>query len=418
MTHWLRLQNLRNITFFLLLLYSLAQCISIAAANYTLGVCVFFSFLYGSANKEEVKKNFATYKTFFFVAGVLFGSLLISALFAGTLPESLKVWFFRYAYRFAPFVIVTLLFPKPKYVLPVILLTISSCIVTSVGGIILADGSQGWRVKGFFGHPMTLAGFLCCVLPIVFAWLLLSIKEKKLSWFCLGSFLFLCTTLLLNETRGAWIACIASFLFITVWFAIQNKKVAIVSLLLVVFLGIAISASDRFSQRALSITSTTLVSNTERLLMWKSASQMFLDHPLTGVGLGNYKSQYQGKYISPEAKEKKQEHAHSNIFQMLGENGLVGLLGYLAFFLFILVKSLIGAFKGREFYSAIIFSITLAVFLQGLTEFNFGNSAVIRCYWVLLATFLVLENSQKEYFFDSFKFGELKKLFCMRFVSP
>ena len=184
-----------------------------------------------------------------------------------------------------------------------------------------------------------------------------------------------------------------------------------------VFLGIAISASDRFSQRALSITSTTLVSNTERLLMWKSASQMFLDHPLTGVGLGNYKSQYQGKYISPEAKEKKQEHAHSNIFQMLGENGLVGLLGYLTFFLFILVKSLIGAFKGGAFYSAIVFSITLAVFLQGLTEFNFGNSAVIRCYWVLLATFLVLENSQKEYFLHPFIFGELKKLFCMRLIN-
>ena len=128
---------------------------------------------------------------------------------------------------------------------------------------------------------MTLAGFLCCVLPLVFAGLLLSIKEKKISWFCLGSFVFLSATLLLNETRGAWIACIASFLFITAWFSVQNRKVAVVSLLLVILLGVTISASDRFSKRALSISSTTLVSNTERLLMWKSATQMFLDHPLT-----------------------------------------------------------------------------------------------------------------------------------------
>ncbi len=275
----------------------------------------------------------------------------------------------------------------------------------------MADESQGWRVKGFFGPPMTLAGFLCCVLPLVFAGLLLSIKEKKISWFCLGSFVFLSATLLLNETRGAWIACIASFLFITAWFSVQNRKVAVVSLLLVILLGVTISASDRFSKRALSISSTTLVSNTERLLMWKSATQMFLDHPLTGVGLGNYKTQYQEKYISPEAKEKKQEHAHSNFFQMIGENGLVGLLGYLTFFLFILFRSFFEAFKRRDFYSAIIFSITLAIFLQGLTEFNFGNSAVIRCYWVLLAVLLVLGRTQKEYFFDTLKLNELKKLF-------
>lgn len=138
---------------------------------------------------------------------------------------------------------------------------------------------------------------------------------------------------------------------------------------------------------------------------------MFLDHPLTGVGLGNYKTQYQEKYISPEAQEIKQEHAHSNFFQMLGENGLVGLVGYLTFFLFILFKSLFEAWRGREFYSAIIFSITLAIFLQGLTEFNFGNSAVIRCYWVLLAILLVLKKAQKEYFFDSFHLKEVKKLF-------
>ncbi len=411
MTHWLRSQNLRNITFFFLLLYCFSQCISIAVANCCLGVCVFFSLLYGFSNREEIKENFARYKIYFYVAGVLFGCLLISALFSGGLPENLKVWFFRYAYRFSPFIIVTLLFPKPKYVLPLILLTVLSCIVTSVGGIVLADESQGWRVKGFFGHPMTLAGFLCCILPLVFSWLLLSIKEKKLSWFCLGSFLFLCTTLLLNETRGAWIACIASFLFITAWFAVQNRRVAVVSFLLVILLGVTISTSERFSKRALSVTSTTLVSNTERLLMWKSASQMFLDHPLTGVGLGNYKTQYQEKYISPEAQEKKQEHAHSNFFQMLGENGLVGLAGYLTFFLFILLKSLFEAWKGREFYSAIIFSITLAIFLQGLTEFNFGNSAVIRCYWGLLAILLVLKKAQKEYFFDSFHLKEVKKLF-------
>ena len=62
--------------------------------------------------------------------------------------------------------------------------------------------------------------------------------------------------------------------------------------------------------------------------MWESAYEMFKDHPVFGVGIGQYASKYLNEYKSPEAKEK-QNHCHNNFLQMLAENGVAGF--YLVF---------------------------------------------------------------------------------------
>lgn len=375
--------------FISLCLYGALQCISISAGNYALGLCVFFSLVYGVLEPKEVKRNFSSYRWLFVLFALLFGILLLSALSSGNALYGLKIWFFKYFYRLTPLFIALLVFPKGKYLVPILFLTIFSCLITSIGGILLLEDGE-WRVKAFFGHQMTLAGFLCILLPFIFGNL---IKAKQTLWsylFWTFLFLFFSVVLLLNGTRGAWIACFIAFLFLGIWAAKKSKKSLITSVLFLSLICATIFFSPRFSDRALSVTSTSLTSNTERILMWKSATQMFLDHPFLGVGLGNYKEKYQNNYIAEEAKERKQEHAHSNIFQMLGENGIVGLAAFSIFFLVLLVKSLISSFKTNNLFSAILFATTLSLFVQGLTEFNFGNSSVIRMYWLQLATLLVL----------------------------
>lgn len=55
---------------------------------------------------------------------------------------------------------------------------------------------------------------------------------------------------------------------------------------------------------------------------------MFRDHPVLGVGLGQYKDNYQQKYILPQAKEPYLTHAHNNFLPMLAENGIIGFAGF------------------------------------------------------------------------------------------
>ena len=117
--------------------------------------------------------------------------------------------------------------------------------------------------------------------------------------------------------------------------------------------------------------------------MWQSAWAMFLDHPLSGVGAQNYEYQYQNHYISPLAKERGQMHAHSNIFQVLAEQGLIGFGAFCLLFGVILKRSWQGMRQG-SFWGYLLFFATMGLLLQGLTEFNFGNAAVIRLYWLFV----------------------------------
>ena len=145
-----------------------------------------------------------------------------------------------------------------------------------------------------------------------------------------------------------------------------------------------------------SITSTKYQSNTERVLIWKSAYRMFLDHPILGVGAGQYKFNYQKRYISPKAKEPKLAHAHSNFMQMLAENGFVGFISFVGMVGYFIIASFRRFWTTKSPYALMLSSSTLSLVLQGLTEYNFGNSAVMKAFWLVLGCLIVLEYQSNE----------------------
>lgn len=138
-------------------------------------------------------------------------------------------------------------------------------------------------------------------------------------------------------------------------------------------------------QRAQSITDLNHRSNTERILLWKSSWAIIKDHPLTGVGSNNFRILYQGKYILPEAKEPHLGHAHNNFIQIAAEAGILGLTGFVCLFGYIL------SFSWRQWracqkniFALGCFLVTISLLIQGLTEFNFLHSGVMRLYWLIV----------------------------------
>ena len=143
--------------------------------------------------------------------------------------------------------------------------------------------------------------------------------------------------------------------------------------------GIYLMNNPRFVQRTASIVSKVDKSNAARFVFWNESIKVFKEHPVLGGGLG------QAKRVIKESKEYKPwfTHYHSNIFQMLAENGVIGLLGYLGFVGYYFKKSF-GQFVLQKYPIALIIaSSTIALFIQGITEYNFGNSAVMKAYWLL-----------------------------------
>lgn len=385
------LARLERAAFVFFSLFVLLQCLSIAAANIALGFSVFFLVLQlirtkGSISNQSLTTIYKENKWLIWLFGFFWLTIFCSALASGAPIKGLKIFLGQFVYRTFPLFIILFFFGKKRYASFFLALSILSCVLDVIGGMIIHG--DGPRLRGLYGHPMTLAGFLLTSLPILFCFLLDWKQDRKTLFVTIMFFLIGFTGLLLNGTRGAWLALAVSLPLVAVLYDHSIKKI----LFLVIFAvgtSLVFFNSPQLQNRAESITSTTMQSNTERLLMWESAYEMFKDHPVFGVGIGQYASKYLNEYKSPEAKEK-QNHCHNNFLQMLAENGVAGFIGFCLLFGYILLSSLKNAFFKCSPYYVLIFGSSLALLLQGFTEYNFGNSAVIKYYWATLGCLLVL----------------------------
>jgi O-antigen ligase len=116
--------------------------------------------------------------------------------------------------------------------------------------------------------------------------------------------------------------------FIFLW-TFSKKKIA--SLLAIALVGVfvLIYASDAYFNRMSTIAHyETEGSAAGRIKAWKGATRMAIDHPLTGVGAGQFPAMY-GRHYREEGSGRWL-NAHSMYFLVLGELGLPGIVVLLA----------------------------------------------------------------------------------------
>ena len=378
---------LTSLTSIFAIVFIFSSFVSIAAGNIFLGILAlcFFIQLY----KKKINFN-QDYKGYFIAIGLFIISMLLSALFSGDIIYGLKRWADMWIWRFMPFVVVIFLLNNYIDAKKVMLTGFAGITLTSVYAV--CQGLSGMsRANGFYGHPMTLGGWLCIFLPL----LLIEFFEKKLLgkyyWLAGLAFCICSAGLVFNATRGAWLAVAVVSAVLLIYYMFKSKRNLATSIIFIALISTVLLNNPKFMHRLDTIDDfNKYQSNTERILIWQSAWNMFKDHPILGVGLGQYTENYQQKYISPQAKEPNLTHAHNNFMQMLAENGIVGFVGFLIMFGYIIFKNLIAWFKGRNVYALMIVSATVCLLLQGFTEYNVGNSAVIKMYWLVLGLLVVL----------------------------
>lgn len=366
-------------------MFSMLSFVSIALGNVFLGasIVLFLNYLY--RDNLIIKKEVIGY---YIVIAFFTFTMLLSAFFSGDIVYGLKRWADMWIWRVTPFVIITCCVKKEDS----IKILKASCLGISIGILCLIyQGVSGdGRAAGFFGHPMTFAGYLCMYLPLFLLGYFENLFGVKYKYVSGIMFLAGLAALIFNGTRGAWIAVAMTAGILLLYYMVRNKRNFIVGIILVAVCSGILVNNSAFMHRMSTITNNKYQSNSERLLMWNSAWNMFKDHPVFGVGLGQYKDNYQQKYISPKAKEPNLEHAHNNFIQMLAENGMVGFLGFMTMFTYIIWHNFRKFLTSKNIYSIAICAVTITLLLQGFTEFNFGNSAVVKAYWLILGCLVVL----------------------------
>ena len=381
--------NYNKLLYYSMMGFSFLSFITLAGGNVLLGLSTLLFFIYIYKNKDKIVISLEI-KQIASIIGFFLLTMLLSALFSGDLAKGLKNWADLWIWRMMPFVIMVLALneeDKAKHVMTAALLGIA------VGfACIIYQGMHGnLRAPGFFGNPMTFGGYLCVYMPLILVCFLdksVFVKHRAVAGvlFLLGF-----AALIINGTRGAWVALAPVFIIMMGYYGLQNKKLLAICLVFLVVAGGILSTSKNFTYRLKTTIKHTDASTRERYAIWEGTFNMFKDHPLLGVGLGQYKDNYQKKYILKKATNKQLTHAHNNVMQMLAENGILGCMGFLSLVFYIIGRNCLDFLKHRCPYSLVITASTFALFVQGLTEYNFGNSAVMKSYWLLLGCMLVLK---------------------------
>ena len=248
---------------------------------------------------------------------------------AGKGVSNLWEWFFA-------FYIAVHLIKTKKQLKRFISVWMASTILVTLYGIYQYITSPSHFVHSFFTLNSYLAQYLILIIPLILS-LFLFEKVKKEKIF-LGVIFFLTFILLIfTLERGAWLGII--FGLLTMGIILRDKRILIGLPLLLV---LAFFAFSPFKARAISIVKPS--QNLERIYCWKSSFRMIKEHPLAGVGLGNFRYVYPN-YMLPGAKEYLL-HAHNVFLQIAVEMGIPGLLVFL-WLLFLFFKDAL-AHKGKN----------------------------------------------------------------------
>lgn len=184
-----------------------------------------------------------------------------------------------------------------------------------------------FNATGTFTNPGPLGGFLAITITIAFGFYL---EYKKESWrklFLLLAIVLLLAVIILTDSRASWLAV----LFGTGFLIFLRKKEERKSLRSLPKIGLIV-----FTLLFLIFTYYYKKDSANgRLLIWRVSSEMMVDAPLTGKGIGNFRKEYmhyQARYFrshphSPYAMLADNITYPYNEFLLIGvEQGIVGLI--------------------------------------------------------------------------------------------
>ena len=304
-------------------------------------------------------------------------------------------------HRLFPLIFAMTFVKKREQLCGVLIATLLAFLINDVAGIYQYVVKGEPRAFGFNHTPTFYGSFMLMQIPLLIYVAQLEILPtlwKRLAAFTAGLSLI---CLVLSMTRGAWLA----FIMVVVVFVVLEKRfrrltAKICAGLAILFLIVAL-ASPQIQERLSTMTSTKFQSNTERVLMWKAAAEIFYDYPISGVGQKMYVNAYNKYYIDRGARERAgvigeegHTHPHNNLLQRASEGGLIGLASFIGLYAYFFWKFFTQYKREKIFaFGAGMAAILILAGLQfeGLTDTNMNQVPIMREFWLLAGTLIAAE---------------------------
>ena len=307
-------------------------------------------------------------------------------------------------HRFFPLIFAMTFIKKREQLCGVLIASMFAFLINDAAGIYQYVVLGEPRAFGFNHTPTFYGSFMLMQFPLLIYIAQLEILSPL--WRRLAVFTA-CLTLIclvLSMTRGAWLA----FIMVVVIFVLIEKRYRLLTAkicagLAMLFLIVAL-ISPQIQERLSTITSTKFQSNTERVLMWKAAAEIFYDYPIYGVGQKMYFNAYNKYYITKESRERPgvigdgHTHPHNNILQRASEGGLIGLASFIGLYAYFFWKFFTQFRREKIFkFGAGMAALLILAGLQfeGLTDTNMNQVPIMREFWLLSGTLIAAENILK-----------------------
>lgn len=269
------------------------------------------------------------------------------------------------------------------------------------------------RAQGPIGDPNRYAQILIVLLPLAY---FRFFDEKKwlLKLLAAGSAGLILSGILLTYSRGAFLAICIIMLLMTVMryirpYQLLFSAVGVIALILIASpgylnrIGSIGGVQGLFSSEKAVETDAVIMGRTTEML---AALMVFLDHPIVGVGPGQYVKFYALDYQDNPAyalrKLDKGRRAHSLYIELAAETGILGIGTFLLIVIFTLYqlwqvrKKWLNVNREYANYAA-AFLLSLVGYLSTAV---FLSLAFQRFYWVLVAlagsTIQILSSQEPE----------------------
>jgi len=296
-----------------------------------------------------------------------------------------------------------------------------------------------FKPYGFMTNRNLFGSAQAFLLPFV----IYTFYAGKRSWKVIAGFALtvIAVSLLLSQTRSAWLSGISIFivslLLVLIFVPSLRKRwmlsslaaiaVAVVVISLLIFSNKESELAKSVTERAASLTVTTRpqsaadVNTSERLKMWKKTLSMIKDHPLMGVGSGNWKvvipsyglanTGYAQGGVAPD-------RVHNTYLQIASETGVPGAIFYFGMWVLIAV---IG-FKMIRKTTSNDKKILVIVMLAGLSAvavdslFSFAVERIEHSIYMLLMAGIILGLYAQEPGTVKLKLQPIKKIILVPVV--
>ncbi|MBQ9479485.1 MAG: O-antigen ligase family protein [Selenomonadaceae bacterium] len=305
--------------------------------------------------------------------------ILISSICAGRLPtHDSSVYWSYFLYNMFLFVPIALFIDREKQIDWIFLALAVSLMLNNIVVEMEALANFERPVTFLRGSYMQSALLYVILLP---GFLILTLRSTKppIKIACWIFFIASLTAFILLKTRGAMLCMLVVLPLVIAFFVRDLKKLLSITLILALTLVAFINLHPSTVERVETVKNLNAEQSvSERFLIWRSTVEMIKDHLIMGVGFGEFEQNYKSKYISDDAKERWQGHAHNTYLQLWAETGVIGLTIYCALFGYILRWS----WRRRaNHYAAMIFFSTLGFMLYSLTDYTYSSFSAMRVYW-------------------------------------